>query len=77
LIFEKFRGLKRLHTPFENLYPTSIGKVLREIQSIPELNVIRKAPRYYPEFAVLASLPIVREFLTWNLAVLLGRKTPR
>lgn len=63
----------RKHTPFENLYPTYIGETFGFIRRNPHLRVLRAAPRYYTEFAWLVRVPVVREFLTWNCALLLAR----
>jgi SAM-dependent methyltransferase len=59
--------------PFENLYPTYIGRVLASIRRRPELRILQRAPRYYPELAFLMRVPVLREFAAWNCAVLLGR----
>ncbi len=36
------------------------------------LRIERLAPRYYSEFAFLVHLPVAREFLTWNCAMLIA-----
>ncbi|MBE0544977.1 MAG: class I SAM-dependent methyltransferase [Verrucomicrobia bacterium] len=74
LIYDKFSKRRRLHTPFENLFPTYIGQTLRMIRTNPRLQLLKAAPRYYTEFAFLMSLPGIRELLAWNCALLLGRK---
>ena len=73
-VFDRISGRKRLHTPFVTLYPIHIGPVLRRIRQQPGLNIVRAAPRYYPEFSFLMALPIVREFLAWNCAVLVRKR---
>ena len=73
LIYDKFVGRKRFHTPFVNLYPTSIGSTLRVIRREPHLRVIALAPRYYTEFSFLLRVPVLREFLAWNCALLIGK----
>lgn len=73
LIFDKVKKVKRLHTPYVNLFPTYIGDILRNIRKNPQLEVIAAAPRYYSEFSFILKLPIVREFLTWNCALLIKR----
>ena len=65
---------RRLHTPFVNLFPTYIGKVLAFLRRQPSFRILRAAPRYYPEFAFLLDVPIAREFLTWNCAVLIQNR---
>ena len=74
LIYDKVLKRKRKHTPFENLYPTYIGATLKHIRQSPTLRLLRAAPRYYNEFAFLIQLPVLREFLAWNCALLLERK---
>jgi SAM-dependent methyltransferase len=65
---------KRIHTPFENLFPTSIGGTLRWIRVQPHLRLERAAPRYFTELEFLVHVPILREFAAWNCALLLSRK---
>ena len=72
-IYDKIRKRKRKHTPYENLYPTYIGDVLRQIEQTRTLKLERMAPRYYTEFAFITRLPVLREFITWNCAMLLQR----
>jgi SAM-dependent methyltransferase len=73
-LYDKTLGRKRIHTPFENLYPTYIGRVLGGVRRSPNLVLIRAVPRYYPEFSFLLKLPGIREFLCWNCALLIGRR---
>jgi SAM-dependent methyltransferase len=73
LIFDKLTKKERKHTPFVNLFPISIGRGLRLIDKQPELRVIAAAARYYPEFSFVLRIPILREFLTWNCALLIMR----
>jgi 2-polyprenyl-3-methyl-5-hydroxy-6-metoxy-1,4-benzoquinol methylase len=73
-IYDKMGKPKRIHTPFKNLYPTYIGKILKKLRSNPNLRIVQAAPRYYPEFAFILRLPVVREFLTWNCALLIERR---
>jgi hypothetical protein len=73
LIYDKFVGRKRFHTPFVNLYPTYIGSILRVIRRDPHLRIVAIAPRYYTEFAFLLRIPGLREFLAWNCALLIGK----
>ncbi len=75
LVYDRVSGRKRKHTPYENLFPTSIGGVLQMIRGNSSLVVRHAAPRYYPEFAFLVHIPLIREFLTWNCAILLQRKS--
>lgn len=71
LVFDRLTGRQRKHTPFVNLFPTHIGKILAQIRDQPGLTIRKAAPRYYSELAPLVQIPIVREFLTWNVALLI------
>jgi len=74
LIYDKWMKRRRKHTPFQNLFPTYIGRTLLAIRRSSTLTIIRAAPRYYTELSFLVRIPIAREFLTWNCALLLGKK---
>ena len=73
LIYDKLFKRPRKHTPYQNLFPTYIGQTMKKVRSIPGLKVLRMAPRYYPEFAFLLRLPVLREFLAWNCVMLISR----
>lgn len=70
-------GKTRFHRPGTNLFMTSIGGILRHLHEATDLRLTRRAPRYYPEFWFLLHLPVVREFLAWNCALLLARRADR
>ncbi len=73
LVYDRLAKRPRKHTPYVNLFPTYIGETLRKIRTIPGLRLLRAAPRYYPEFPFVLRLPVLREFLAWNCALLIGR----
>jgi SAM-dependent methyltransferase len=73
-LYDSLVKRKRLHTPFNNLFPTSIGRTFREIRRNPHIKIVAAAPRYYTEFSFLPYLPLLREFLTWNCAILLRKQ---
>jgi SAM-dependent methyltransferase len=73
-LYDKVTGKKRIHTPFVDLFPTYIGDVLKQIRQEPHLQITKIAPRYYTELGFLMSVPVAREFLAWNCAMLIGRK---
>ena len=75
LIFDRLTGRKRKHTPYQNLFPTYIGKTLAMIADNKHLETISVAPRYYTELGFLMHIPVVREFLAWNCAMLIRRKS--
>jgi SAM-dependent methyltransferase len=73
-LFDRLVGRPRLLKPFENLFPTYIGQTLRTIRAQADLAVEAVAPRYYTELELLMRLPVIREFLAWNCAVLIRRR---
>lgn len=74
-LFDRFLKRPRNHTIFENLFPTYIGKTLGQIRRSEHLRILKAAPRYYTELSWLIRVPVAREFLAWNCALLVGRKT--
>ncbi|MDB6066551.1 MAG: class SAM-dependent methyltransferase [Pedosphaera sp.] len=72
-IYDKIANRPRIHTPYENLFPTYIGQTIKKIQKTPGLRVLKIVPRYYPEFSLLMHLPVLREFLAWNCAMLIAK----
>lgn len=73
-LFDKLVRRHRNHTIYENLFPTYIGRVLKLIRQTPNLVLLRSAARYYTEFSFVLRIPVVREFLAWNCALLIGRR---
>jgi SAM-dependent methyltransferase len=73
LVHDRLGRCPRLHTPYQNIFPTYIGASLKRLRQVPDLQIMRVVPRYYPELAFLVRLPVLREFLTWNCAVWLQR----
>ncbi|MBU1670592.1 MAG: class I SAM-dependent methyltransferase [Actinobacteria bacterium] len=71
LIYDRLFHRRRNHTPFVNLFPTSIAGVLGRIRRNPRLRVVAVVPRYYPELSFVTRVPLLREFLTWNCAILI------
>ena len=75
LIFDKLTGRRRKHTPYVNLFPTYIGSTLKMISENSALQVKKVAPRYYTEFGFIMQIPLLREFVAWNCAMLISKKT--
>jgi SAM-dependent methyltransferase len=69
----KFTGKWSYHVPNAGLYIAHIGPTLRLIRNTPGLKICKMASRYYPEFSFLLRIPIVREFLAWNCALLISK----
>jgi SAM-dependent methyltransferase len=74
LIYDRLLKKQRIHTPYENLFPTYIGKTVHKINSQQNLRVLKVVPRYYPEFSFLMHIPVLREFLAWNCAILAEKR---
>jgi SAM-dependent methyltransferase len=72
-LFSSLTGKKRIHTPYQNLFPTYIGTVVKWLGRSSSLEIRAIAPRYYPELSFIPRVPLLREFLTWNCAILLQR----
>ncbi len=54
------------------LHPVSVGAALAWARGRHDLTVVRAAPRYHPWWAVpIVRVPGLREFLTWNLVLVL------
>jgi 2-polyprenyl-3-methyl-5-hydroxy-6-metoxy-1,4-benzoquinol methylase len=73
-LYDKLLKRSRNHTIYQNLFPTFIGGTLAHIRRSPNLIILRAAPRYYTEFSFLIRIPILREFLAWNCALLIGKR---
>jgi SAM-dependent methyltransferase len=73
-LYDKLLKRSRNHTIYQNLFPTYIGRTLAHIRRSPNLLILKAAPRYYTELWPLIRIPIAREFLAWNCALLIGRK---
>ncbi len=76
LVYDRLLKRRRKHTPYQNLFPTYIGQTFKMVRQTPTLTLLGATPRYYTELAFLVRIPVLREFVTWNCALLLGRKVP-
>ena len=67
-------GHEPKHKVGRNLYRVHIGPVLRLMRSRPEVEILEAAPRYYPWWCrFVLYIPVIREFVTWNLMVIVRR----
>lgn len=73
LEYDRLIGRKRTHTPYIDLFPTSIRSILKIVGQNARLRIIRIFPRYYPEFSFVVHIPVLREFLTWNCVIFAER----
>lgn len=74
-IYDRVSRRKRKHTPYLDLFPYSISKVLKMLNAVAGLEVVAVVPRYYPELGFLMKVPLLREFVAWNCAVLVRKAT--
>lgn len=73
LVYDRLFRRERVHTPYVTLFPTSIGGTLKMVRRNPRLRVLSVVPRYYPEFASITRIPVLREFLAWNCVIMLEK----
>jgi SAM-dependent methyltransferase len=73
-IHYKLKGKWSAHVPGAGLYVTHIGSTLKKIHKSSSLHVDKMAARYYSEFSFLLKIPIIREFVAWNCALLISKK---
>jgi SAM-dependent methyltransferase len=60
--------------PGVTLFTVHIGPLLRELRARPDIEIVVARPRYYPDWCrFLVRLPLLREFLAWNLMVIVRR----
>jgi SAM-dependent methyltransferase len=58
----------------ESLYPMSVAAALRWVKSAESAVLVDAVPRYLPDWSrQMLRIPGLREFLTWNLLVVLQR----
>jgi SAM-dependent methyltransferase len=58
----------------ESLFKLNVSTVLHLVGGRDDVEVLAAEPRYYPRWArFIVRVPVVREVVTWNLAVLLER----
>lgn len=59
----------------ENLFAVSVGWGLRWAAAHPDVEVVEMRPRYLPRWSrVVLRVPVLREFVTWNLLLILRRR---
>lgn len=72
-IYDAIKPGKRQHFPFAGLWPVHIGPTMKRIRRTPGLKILAAAPRYYTELGFIMHIPILREFLAWNAALIIQR----
>ncbi len=75
--FERTTGSPPKNNFGTSLFKLSVGEVLRWTKSSSDVEVLDTFPRYYPRWTKwIVTVPGVREFVTWNLVVVMRRKGP-
>jgi SAM-dependent methyltransferase len=64
------------HVVGQNLYRIHVGPTLRLMKARHDVQVVDAFPRYYPRWCkVVLSIPWLREVATWDLLLIMRRKT--
>jgi len=64
------------HEVGENLYRIHVGPTLRLMKARQDVELVDALPRYYPRWCkVVLWIPLLRELATWNLLLIMRRKT--
>jgi len=72
--FERTTGAPAKNRFGVSLFRLDVRDVLGWCESCPEVEVLDSFPRYYPRWTkFLVKIPVLREFLTWNLVVVMRR----
>lgn len=73
-VYQQRYGTEPKNLYRQSLYPISVARVLRWARTCAEAELIDAVPRYLPGWTrPLVRVPGAREFLTWNLLVVLRR----
>lgn len=74
--YRRRRGQPPKHSVGENLFRQHVGATLRLVRSRGDVTVIDAMPRYYPRWCkAVVRVPLLREFATWNLLLIMRRTT--
>jgi SAM-dependent methyltransferase len=70
--YRKRHGKEPKHHVGKTLFRVHVGATLRMLREQPGIEIVDALPRYYPRWCKLVLLvPVVREFVTWNLLVIM------
>ncbi|MDI3408269.1 class I SAM-dependent methyltransferase [Streptomyces cavernicola] len=72
--YRRRTGKQAKHTLGENLFAVHVGPTLRQVRARADVRVLSARSRYWPFLAeTVPKVPVLREFATWNLLLLLRR----
>ena len=70
------RALRRRTSFGVSLFRLDVRDVMAWCEACPDVEVLDTFPRYYPRWTkFLVKIPVLREFLTWNLVVVMRRSS--
>jgi SAM-dependent methyltransferase len=74
--YARRHGRQPKHTVGQNLFRVHVGPILRLMRSRHDVELLDALPRYYPRWCkVVLWVPWFRELATWNLLLIVRRKT--
>jgi SAM-dependent methyltransferase len=73
-LWERFFGRPEKNVPFEGLWPTYVGEITKAVKTDDRFVVQAILPRYYPFLAPIMSVPVLREFASWNCLIDMTRR---
>ncbi|MFD6415407.1 class I SAM-dependent methyltransferase [Streptomyces sp. NPDC060194] len=72
--YRRKTGREAKHRLGDNLFTIHVGTTLRQVRARPDVRVVAARSRYWPFLAgVVTRVPLLREFATWNLLLILRR----
>jgi glycosyltransferase involved in cell wall biosynthesis/SAM-dependent methyltransferase len=72
-VWRRLYGEPRKNVPYEALWPTYVGRVLKELRSRPGLRLVDAMPRYWPSQRWILKVPGLREVITWNCVLVVEK----
>ncbi len=72
--YERRTGRAAKHRLGENLFVIGVGPTLRRVRERDDVEIVSARSRYWPVLpGAVTRVPVLREFATWNLLLLLRR----
>ncbi|MGW1888949.1 class I SAM-dependent methyltransferase [Streptomyces sp. NPDC002004] len=72
--YRRRTGRDAKHALGENLFAVHVGPTLRQVRARSDVTVVAARSRYWPFLAgAVTKVPVLREFATWNLLLILRR----
>jgi len=74
-VYRKLKGRDPKNCPGRSLFPLHIGPMIRLLEAMPSVRILRCVPRYYPSQRWILAVPGLREIIAWNCLVVMERTT--